>query len=347
MSVPTIKWGPNFIASENYVQNILDQMPADGEMPAGTFAIVRRYGQDYYFSPNDVSAYVMIVGDPSNNPKIIAWSPGKDGPTYDTYDIDYSALGENAIDFMAARWYPYPEVGVLGHGSVAFGSDHLVEGHESAAIGQGCRAGGNNAFVGGIRSQAMGYISRAYGYQAVANGSHSTATGAQTTADGHFSRADGRDSHAYLNYSQAYSTIPGTGIRRQSFRVGATRITTNATPTELTINGANPNVNNRLILPENSYWYVIARISGIKQEGDKSFNAVRQCVLKNLGGTTTLVGSVQTIGTDIDEGASGYALTLQASDANNSLQIMVTGESSETVRWWANLEINDVEIVAP
>jgi hypothetical protein len=57
-------------------------------------------------------------------------------------------------------------------------------------------------------------------------------------------------------------------------------------------------------------------------------------VIKNVGGTTSLVGSVETIGTDIEDNAS-TDVTVTADNTNDALDISVTGIAGETWRWLA------------
>lgn len=81
----------------------------------------------------------------------------------------------------------------------------------------------------------------------------------------------------------------------------------------------------------------MCRISGIKSDGSAIANYVRRVVIKNVGGTTSLVGSVETIGTDIEDNAS-TDVVITADDTNDALQISVTGITAETWRWVAVVE---------
>jgi hypothetical protein len=62
---------------------------------------------------------------------------------------------------------------------------------------------------------------------------------------------------------------------------------------------------------------------------------IRQVTIKNVSGTTSLVGSVITIGTD---DAAGTSISITANDANDALKIEATGVASETWRWIAVIE---------
>lgn len=67
-------------------------------------------------------------------------------------------------------------------------------------------------------------------------------------------------------------------------------------------------------------WLVARRFLGIRRDGSNN---------------TSLIGSVQTLGTDQDDGSPTWSFTLTADDTNEALQLEVTGAASETVQWRA------------
>lgn len=70
----------------------------------------------------------------------------------------------------------------------------------------------------------------------------------------------------------------------------------------------------------------------------------RRCLIKrDASNNTVLVGSVQTVGTDIESNAA-WDVTLAADDTNESLQVLVTGAAATTVRWFARVEIEQVSL---
>ena len=64
---------------------------------------------------------------------------------------------------------------------------------------------------------------------------------------------------------------------------------------------------------------------------------MRKVSIKNVGGTTSLIGSVEAIGTDIEDNVL-TDVTITADNTNDALQINVTGISGETWRWVAVVE---------
>jgi len=109
--------------------------------------------------------------------------------------------------------------------------------------------------------------------------------------------------------------------------------TTNATPTTLFTDGSAA----RLTIPSGKILFADVLVSGIKSDGSAAGCYMRKVAIKNVGGTTSLVGSVETIGTDIEDNAS-TDIAITADDTNDALKIEVTGIASETWRWVAVVE---------
>jgi phage gp37-like protein len=67
-------------------------------------------------------------------------------------------------------------------------------------------------------------------------------------------------------------------------------------------------------------WLVARRFLGIRRDGSNN---------------TSLIGSVQTLGTDQSDGSPSWTFALTADDTNEALQLEVTGAASETIQWRA------------
>ena len=80
--------------------------------------------------------------------------------------------------------------------------------------------------------------------------------------------------------------------------------------------------------------HVTIHVLGSKSDGSAVASYMRQVTIKNVGGTTSLVGTVNAIG--VDE-VAGTALSITADNTNDSLKIEVTGIASETWRWTASV----------
>ena len=78
----------------------------------------------------------------------------------------------------------------------------------------------------------------------------------------------------------------------------------------------------RLSVPSGSSFGFSAVIHGVRSKGGEAALFHRQGIIKNIGGATSLTGSIQTIGTDINAGSASIAIT--ADDTNDALQIACT-----------------------
>lgn len=207
-------------------------------------------------------------------------------------------------------------------GSVAFAGGQATGVYEAVAIGYNCTASGANT------SLAIGNNATASGnFSATAIGNNVTASGNVTQAFGNGSLAD-----RYGMFARAAATFAAGGDAQQVAFVLRNK-TTNNTATTLFPDGSST----RLTIPSGKVLSAICRICGIKSDGSAVANYVRRVVIKNVGGTTSLVGTVETIGTDIeDNAATDVAIT--ADNTNDALQINVTGITTETWRWVAVVE---------
>ncbi len=205
-------------------------------------------------------------------------------------------------------------------------------------------ASGDDAFLGPGGGQASGNFSVAFsgsyatGYAAFAAGQGSFATGQAAASFGQLTTASGEGSFA--------GGISGVASRRGESAIGctlsyvaqrtalcATRVTTDATPTELFLDGSSA----RVSIPAGRLCSYRVRVIGIQSDGTSVAQYLREVTIKNVAGTTSLVGSVQTIGTDHEDDA-GTAITITADDTNDALAITVTGIAAETWRWLAVIE---------
>ena len=93
----------------------------------------------------------------------------------------------------------------------------------------------------------------------------------------------------------------------------------------------------RLTIPSGKIMFCDILISGIKSDGSASACYKRKVAIKNVAGTTALVGTVEAIGTDIEDNVlTDVAIT--ADNTNDALDISVTGIAAETWRWVAVVE---------
>jgi hypothetical protein len=110
--------------------------------------------------------------------------------------------------------------------------------------------------------------------------------------------------------------------------------TTDATETEL----LNFSVGNNEIYPFHIEIYGI-QVSGSSGTNGDTIYAKYSGVVKNIGGTTSFVGSFNENIISSDLGTASWNISLTANDTSNSLIVDVTGELNENINWIANLYI--------
>jgi len=113
--------------------------------------------------------------------------------------------------------------------------------------------------------------------------------------------------------------------------------TTNNTPTTMLLGPSQVTSTTRLTIPSGKLFLFVAKIVGVKSDGTSRACYVRKGAIINIAGTTSLVGTIDTVGTDVeDNAATDVAIT--ADNTNDALDISVTGITSETWRWVAVVE---------
>jgi hypothetical protein len=223
--------------------------------------------------------------------------------------------GIDATDLQRVRYYSANAVasGTTsfiggGHSNRAYGNLSSVGGGDrnsantSSCVGGGSENSASSAFAtipGGLNNTASGWASFAHGQNAISNLSHMWAFGG------------GGGSQAVLHLME--------------------RSTTDATPVELQLG----TYSERRVIASNSVLSVTVNIIGTKSDGSAIARYLRQVTIKNVSGTTSLVGSVITLGTDE---AAGTSISITADDTNDAIKIEVTGIAAETWKWSALLQ---------
>jgi hypothetical protein len=90
--------------------------------------------------------------------------------------------------------------------------------------------------------------------------------------------------------------------------------------------------NKRFTIPAGYIFHGTVTIIGIKSDGSVVASYMRQVAIVRVSNSTSMSGTVNTIGTDQP---SGTSITIDADDTNEALRIQCTGITSETWRWQA------------
>ena len=195
--------------------------------------------------------------------------------------------------------------------------------HTTIGGGDGNIASSYYTTVGG------GYKNTSSAYAAVVVG------GRRNTASGYFSSVIG-GSHAESSRRGQISHAAGSlggfytiGDAQHSMLV--LRNKTSGSPaglTELALDGGS----NYITIPSSGILSGQINITGSKSDGSAVARYLRQFTIKRVGNTTSLVGSVITVGTDE---AAGTQISVTANDASDYLSIRASGVNNETWSWVA------------
>jgi hypothetical protein len=208
----------------------------------------------------------------------------------------------------------------------------------ATAVGTGLSsftAGQNNTNAGtyGSISGGTANATTAVNSPCVTGGNSNTASADMARAGGFYCVADqyGMDAWSSGGFAN-FGASADVRIYRQMLK----QKTTNATPVRLQANGINQTAIYTLI-PSGRVLLALIKISGVKSDGSACAEYLRKVAIKNVSGTTSLVGSVETIGTDIEDNAS-TDVSITADNTNDAVNITVTGIAAETWRWVAVVE---------
>jgi hypothetical protein len=228
------------------------------------------------------------------------------------------ARGAYAVDLTLSRF----SSSWIASGDYSFsaGQSAKASGLDSVSLGKENTASGQCGFATGLNTQAQALCTATFGRESFASASYAFAHGYNSSAT------------QFGQYASAAGKFANDGDA-QAVRFVVRNKTTNATPTTLFIDGSST----RLAITSGKILFADVLISGIKSDGSVAACYKRKVAIKNVGGTTAIVGSVETIGTDIEDSA-GCDVALTADNTNDALQISVTGIAAETWRWVAVVE---------
>lgn len=195
--------------------------------------------------------------------------------------------------------------------------------------GESNTASGYSSFIG-----AGGNNSATANYASVLNGVSSTATSPYAIASGNNARAllTGQRSHSSGSFTRQGDAQYVDFVVRNK--------TTDATPTELFLDGTSE----RISFGAGNAFFLTVEVCAFSETGADAAHYIRKVAISNISGTTALIGSVSTIGTDVETQA-GYDVSITADDTNDALIVTVTGGAATNIRWVAF--VSGVQIRTP
>jgi hypothetical protein len=239
------------------------------------------------------------------------------GPIADSTAVGGNARGLGAVDLQFSRAT----------------AAQVASGQYSFVCGTGNTASNYYAFAAGNTCSAA-YNAFCYGETSTASGNYSTAIGRLCTASGVASFATGQNSLANRTGMRSHANGQFAAAGDSQYARFVCRIkTTDNTATTVTLDGSTT----KLTITSGKIMFCDILISGIKSDGSAAACYKRKVAIKNVGGTTSLVGAVEAIGTDIEDNVlTDVAIT--ADNTNDALDISVTGIAAETWRWVCTVE---------
>lgn len=271
--------------------------------------------------------------------------------------------GARAADLQTSR--ASADQVASGLGSFVAGNNNLASANYTVALGGGNIASNAGAFVAGsgntssgIASFAVGLANLASGKGASAFGGSNTVSGTYASAFGVLGTASGNASVAFGAYSttngiigqiaEGFWNLVGLGIF-QTTRTGVRQQTTNATPTDLTIDAATAAVANQLTLRPNSVFRVRGVVLAINRDTLDAKEWVIEALIVRGGSaaSTAFIGTPTVTSTFASAGASAWSLAVAADTTNGAFKVTGTGAASTTIRWMGALSAVEVMGLPP
>jgi hypothetical protein len=237
---------------------------------------------------------------------------------------------------------------VVGGGSVNYASGNysgIFAGQNNIASGAAAIVGGGNAnqatnsqatVSGGSSNQATAASATVSGGQSnLASGVASFVSGRENTASGPAAIAEGRDALATFHGGLAHGAGKfATQGDAQYQRLIARRITTDATPSLLYLDGASI----QITLPATTTWAFSITVVARRTDSGEESAAYKFEGVVDRNAATALVGTVTK--TVLAEDTAAWDCGVAVS--SGALQITATGEAAKTIRWVASIEITSV-----
>lgn len=223
-----------------------------------------------------------------------------------------------------------------GLADVAIGSGNVVTGSASAGVGVENVVTADSAGAYGYTNNVSGDGSQAVGTANNLSGLNSYALGSAMTLAGENSVGLGALGHSRM-VNQIVTGLGFSGMQHSLLSPYRAGISSNSA---FLVTLAGTNINDIVFPTQNSgNWMYACRLmlAGAITTGGGGFTQGEgflyeyRFVIANNGGTVALVGSVVTVGTDIESASlSTTAVAITADDTNNMLQIQVTPPSGLT-----------------
>ena len=264
---------------------------------------------------NDATGAIATVGGGDRNTASGEGATVGGGGSNTASDF-YATVGGGASNTASHLW-----------ATVGGGGGNAASGDQAATVGGGYLndASSNYATVGGgVSNTASGmYATVGGGYLNTASGTFATVPGGRDASASHW----GEMAYASGSFASAGDAQTSVYVLRNT--------TTNATPTELFLDGSHVRLT---IVPTATLVFDILVVA--RSAGDNSAGYIMRGIIENDDGVTSFIGVPSVIAMGEDRPAWEVAVT--ADNTNDALVITVTGEADFTIRWVATVRTVEV-----
>jgi hypothetical protein len=293
------------------------------------------------------------------------------GPAPNSAISGGNARGQYAVDLQMAR---NSSIGRVASGNYSFlaGYDNIASGTYSTAIGFNNQATGDRSCTIGLSNLASGVASIAFGGQATASGEASFAMGGNgdynaygSVASAAYSFAHGRKSRAYMigqfaKSGWGFADFNIGGGNAQSSLITMLREITGTLKSELFLDGGFGGSSTRAVLAlvggatNARAWNAEVKIIAICNSAGSGTLTVGDCFVSNyvvgikrVGSSTSLIGSLQQIGSSqYNSSMASSVVDITADDTFDCLKIEFTppstAASNTIIRVVASVSLSEI-----
>lgn len=209
--------------------------------------------------------------------------------------------------------------------TVVGGFSNMADGIQASVVG-----GGNNRASGGSSSVGGGHFNTASGaFATVPGGTENVASAERSTAMGFRAHANryNQVSHAGGHFSAAGDAQGSLAVMRNT--------TSGTTSAELFLDGTAA----RFSMANNTALAFSILVVGKSADGESAGYEFRG-IIERVSFTTSIIGAVTK--TVLGEDDAAWDVTVSADNANGSLRIDATGNTSDEIRWVATVRTSEV-----
>jgi hypothetical protein len=225
--------------------------------------------------------------------------------------------------------------------SIAIGTSADAKATEAIAIGKNADGTGDQSVALGRAALATGASCTAIGYGNQANETGALAIGGfNNVASGQYSVAMGNQSVADHTSEFAYSGDNRFAVDGdcQSGIFVLSAQTTDATPTELFLDGADTTPADRITLADGEVMSFKVIVTAVQTNSAKeAAGYVCEGLIANKGGTTAFIGGTPSV-TVLGEDVAGWDFAVSADDTNDALVLTFTGAAGDDINIGARVD---------